>query len=340
YRSDGFWRKIEFYREQPDINFKHNLILMLQLRDSVPAFKFWSTYPNLNTAFRSDQLSLPYITNREIDTNGDGKYDELNIDLNVAIDPKDQVIGAQLILFFDYRLHSKIYLQMESITHMKYESPTTGRGLRVIGNLKLNQKEPLDFSNLFLPLFIVYRSDGFWRKIEFYREQPDINFKHNLILMLQLRDSVPAFKFWSTYPNLNTAFRSDQLSLPYITNREIDTNGDGKYDELNIDLNVAIDPKDQVIGAQLILFFDYRLHSKIYLQMESITHMKYESPTTGRGLRVIGNLKLNQKEPLVYRKHHIGLNENIIGSQEFFIEDMLESYIRRNCESLLIIIKT
>ncbi|CAG2181578.1 unnamed protein product, partial [Oppiella nova] len=178
-------------------------------------------------------------------------------------------------------------------------------------------------------------SDGFWRKVEFYREQPDINFKHNLILVLQLRDTAPAYKLWSTYPHLNAAFPSDQLSLPYITNREIDTNSDGKYDELNIDLKAPIRANDEVIGAQLILFFEYKLHSKIFLQMESIANIKYESPNAGRSLRVIGDLRLKQKEPLVYRRHHIGFNENIKGSQEFFVEDMLESYIRRNFSTSL-----
>lgn len=73
------------------------------------------------------------------------------------------------------------------------------------------------FANLLLPLLITYKSDGFWRKIELYREQPDINFKHNLILMLELKDSITEFKFWSTFANLNNAFGSDQLCVPYIS---------------------------------------------------------------------------------------------------------------------------
>lgn len=72
-------------------------------------------------------------------------------------------------------------------------------------------------ANLLIPLFIVYRSDGLWRKIEFYREQPDINFKHNLILILKLKDSVPEFKFWSTFSEMNKAFGSDQLCVPHIS---------------------------------------------------------------------------------------------------------------------------
>ena len=71
-------------------------------------------------------------------------------------------------------------------------------------------------SNLLIPIVVIYKSDGLWRKVEFYREQPDINFKHNLILLLQLKDSYPGFKFWSTYSHLNQAFRSDQISVPFI----------------------------------------------------------------------------------------------------------------------------
>ncbi|XP_054164730.1 transmembrane protein 231-like [Oppia nitens] len=181
-------------------------------------------------------------------------------------------------------------------------------------------------SNLFIPLFIVYRSDGFWRKIEFFSEQPDINFKHNLILVLQLNHSLPGFKFWSTYPQLNSVLRSNQLSLPYITNREIDVNGDGKYDELNIDLNVAINPNEEVIGTQLILFFDYKIN---------VTNIEYYSLKNGRRLRVIGDLVFHQKVPLVYRKHYIPNNDLTNHFQDFFIEDFLEAYVRRNFSTSL-----
>ena len=70
--------------------------------------------------------------------------------------------------------------------------------------------------NIFIPLFVVYNSDGLWRKVEFFREQPNINFKHNLIAILQLKNS-PDIKFWSTFPHLNHLFGPHQLSVPYIT---------------------------------------------------------------------------------------------------------------------------
>jgi transmembrane protein 231 len=68
--------------------------------------------------------------------------------------------------------------------------------------------------------------------------------------------------------------------------------------------------------------------------MESIAYIEYKSPNPGKGLRVIGELKLHQKEPLLYRGSDFRFNENLMNSQEFSqeltLENMMNSYVRRN----------
>jgi transmembrane protein 231 len=71
-------------------------------------------------------------------------------------------------------------------------------------------------ANLILPLIIIYRSDGLWRKIETFREQADVNFKHQLIVSLDLKDSMNGNTFWSSFPLLNNAHHSQQIRVPHV----------------------------------------------------------------------------------------------------------------------------
>jgi transmembrane protein 231 len=68
--------------------------------------------------------------------------------------------------------------------------------------------------------------------------------------------------------------------------------------------------------------------------MESIAYIEYKSPNPGKGLQVIGELKLHQKEPLLYHRSDLRFNQNLVNSeefsQEFTLEDMMNSYVRRN----------
>lgn len=69
--------------------------------------------------------------------------------------------------------------------------------------------------------------------------------------------------------------------------------------------------------------------------MESLVNIENNSPKPKNGFQVMADLKFIQKEPLVYRKRYIGINDNIIGSKELFIEDILKSFVKRNCEMRL-----
>lgn len=55
----GFWLKESTYREQPEVNYKHHLILLVQGSDPGSLIGY-STYPNFNLLL-GDKIRIPTI---------------------------------------------------------------------------------------------------------------------------------------------------------------------------------------------------------------------------------------------------------------------------------------
>ena len=55
----GFWLRESTYREQPDVNFKHQVILLLQGSD-INTLVTYSTYQNYNNLM-ADNIRIPFI---------------------------------------------------------------------------------------------------------------------------------------------------------------------------------------------------------------------------------------------------------------------------------------
>ena len=54
----GFWQRLDVYNEQPDIHYKHQLIIFLQLSDG--DYITWSTYQNFNK-LQMEKLRVPLV---------------------------------------------------------------------------------------------------------------------------------------------------------------------------------------------------------------------------------------------------------------------------------------
>ncbi|XP_033112048.1 transmembrane protein 231-like, partial [Anneissia japonica] len=109
------------------------------------------------------------------------------------------------------------------------------------------------------PFLIAYSSRGFWIKEAIYREQPEVHFKHELLLILETSTSYVA---WSTYENFNQLEQS-QLVVPVVKTREEDSNRDGKPDQLDYSIQVPLLDTQEVYSVKLLLIFDYRLYVSI-----------------------------------------------------------------------------
>ncbi len=61
------------------------------------------------------------------------------------------------------------------------------------------------------PLLITYRSQGFWQRMDVYREQPEVHFKHEVLVSLEIggdsgedpQGDPQGTIGWSTYKNYN-----------------------------------------------------------------------------------------------------------------------------------------
>ena len=183
------------------------------------------------------------------------------------------------------------------------------------------------------PLLIAYRSQGFWMTTNTYMEQPDIRFKKQVILALQ-GSSPGNFFAWSTYSNFNNLLQSN-LRIPVVSSIETDTNGDGKFDQLNFTASVPLAAGESVISFQLLLVFDYRLYRMSTFQMETLAYVTETSSLPGSSFTSFGDLKLNQKTPLRHRGIDTRFNTTIIDGTSIFASaydftNIFNSYSQRN----------
>lgn len=158
------------------------------------------------------------------------------------------------------------------------------------------------------PLLIAYYSLGFWLKESTYREQPEVRFKHDLILVLQGTSTVLGY---STYNNFNTILRN-RLRTSTIKSQEVDENSDGRYDYLEFTLEMPINANEDVRSVQLLLFFHYKLHKYSSVELESLAYLHYDSGISGSSFYTDGDLLLKQKNPLSHKGSFTKFNTGIV----------------------------
>eukprot|EP00794_Sanderia_malayensis_P019194 gene19194-21116_t len=163
-----------------------------------------------------------------------------------------------------------------------------------------------------LPLLIAYYSQGFWLKESSYREQPEVHFKHNVIVIVQGND-VNTLVAYSTFQNFNNLL-GDKVRIPFIQSYETDVNRDGKNDNLQFELQIPLKETENVNSVQLLLFFDYKLHRFSSLQMESMAYIHHTSAISGSEFYTEGELRLKQKYLLPHKGTYTTYNVAIVDS--------------------------
>lgn len=187
------------------------------------------------------------------------------------------------------------------------------------------------------PLLITYRSQGFWKKFNIYREQPDIHFKHKMLLLLETKDPEQLI-FWSSFSRLNQLM-GKRIRIPTIENREEDVDRDGRNDGLHMNINIPVGD-EEVLSAKLILLFDYKLHLYSSFQMESLAFIHHSSPLAGSSLSIVGELSLHQREPLRHRGKDMRYNSPIINEsandiEVYTLEKIFSVYSSRNVTTVM-----
>ncbi|XP_067006941.1 transmembrane protein 231 [Anabrus simplex] len=188
------------------------------------------------------------------------------------------------------------------------------------------------------PFLLAYRSHGFWLKTETYREQPDVLYKHQYIVVVET-DHLDTPILCSTFPNLNNFLR-DRGLCSLVKSREEDHNNDGRRDELHIEFELSIHNYKAVHSVRLFLLFDYKLRKICSLQMESLGVIQHSASLPGARFDVVADLRLVQKQPLQYRRRDLRYNSSVINAESIFPESfnfqaILLEYAKRNVSTRL-----
>ena len=107
------------------------------------------------------------------------------------------------------------------------------------------------------PLLMAYRSQRFWLRTATYREQPEIHFKHEVIMLADLAKGGRVG--WATFNTVND-FLVENVRIPVIKSREEDNNRDRVLDGLTISMQMPVRPEEEVVGVTAILLFNIKLH--------------------------------------------------------------------------------
>ncbi|XP_043843388.1 transmembrane protein 231 [Dromiciops gliroides] len=188
------------------------------------------------------------------------------------------------------------------------------------------------------PLFVAFRSHGFWLKRSTYEEQPTVQYLHEVLLVALLSSPSGEYLAWSTFPTFNQ-LQGDNLRVPVISAREEDRNLDGKMDQLYFKLDLPLKPNEHVLGIQLILTFSYELTRMSRFAMQTMAFIQSYFPVPGAKLYMNGDLKLQQKQPLKYRGIDDRYNVSVINRTSIFASDynlrrIVDEYHKRNVTTI------
>ncbi|KAM9757014.1 transmembrane protein 231 isoform 1-T1 [Dama dama] len=215
------------------------------------------------------------------------------------------------------------------------------------------------------PLLVAFRSHGFWLKRSSYEEQPTVRFQHQVLLVALLGSEPGGFLAWSTFPAFNR-LQEGHLRVPLVSAdsslaelpgkpefihtdtellqekfaREEDRNQDGKMDVLRFELELPLQPTEQVLGVQLILTFSYQLHRMSTFVMQSMAFLQSSFAVPGSQLYVNGDLRLQQKQPLSCGGLDVRYNVSVINGTSPFASDydltrIVAAYQERNVTTIL-----
>jgi len=164
-----------------------------------------------------------------------------------------------------------------------------------------------------------------------YREQPDIHFKHELILVANT--AAGGQLGWSTFRPVNS-FLVDNVRIPVITSREEDINRDGLLDSLDMEIKMPLQQGEEIVSVSLILLFDVKLYKYSWVSMTGLVYLQ-SGGWSGSGVNIVGDVDIVQRQPLAHRGRDNRFSaspvpENSEFPTDFHIPTILKNYAERN----------
>jgi len=192
---------------------------------------------------------------------------------------------------------------------------------------------------LLLPFFLLLYSDGgLWLKEGTYREQPDVKFLYQYIIILETASTTVAASqtkeiFVSNQDELNVQ-RTGSYRAANIEFNENDFDLDGRFDSFTLETEIPLGEDEQVVGMQAVLFFNYKLEDRVKFDTESVAYTTFDSGLPLASYDSKGTLELRQIKPLGIRDYSSTLYAEetplINESSSTNIGQILEKYRERN----------
>lgn len=104
--------------------------------------------------------------------------------------------------------------------------------------------------------------------------------------------------FFSTSKEINKIFNTN-LRFPILQTAEIDENGDGISERLEVNFQMPITFDEQINGMNALFFHDVMLTSKAKYLFDALTYTNFQSPFPFSRLYMDGDVVLRQASPLL-----------------------------------------
>ena len=167
-----------------------------------------------------------------------------------------------------------------------------------------------------------------WKKQNFYFEQPDVQFKNEIVL--EVLDIQGNSRTFSTVQAINS-LTLNELGVPLIKLNKFDNNADGKIDNFNLHLEFRSQPSD-IRNIKLIGTFDYSLKDLLQIEMVGLMVIDIDTPNGASQVITTGELQLKENAPvLVDSVKRTIYNTNPLDEyKSFSLFDILQFYNARN----------
>ena len=166
-----------------------------------------------------------------------------------------------------------------------------------------------------------------WKKQNFYFEQPDVEFRNELILEVLYKNGQS--KMFSTVKLINS-LSMNEVGVPLVKYTKYDTNANGLIDSMNIHIEFKSKPSD-VKNVKLISTFDYSLKKLLQIEMIGMLYLDIDTPNGASRIIADGELEMKQSSPVLIDSVKRTLyNTNPLDDyQSFSLPDILEFYNNR-----------
>mmetsp|Transcript_5944 Transcript_5944/g.17791 ORF Transcript_5944/g.17791 Transcript_5944/m.17791 type:complete len:320 (-) Transcript_5944:75-1034(-) len=191
-----------------------------------------------------------------------------------------------------------------------------------------------------VPLYAGLAFDHVWLRERSYREQPLVNFTHELLVAFAGSTPTEAVG-WSTRVDLEPLL-PDRMRVPTVRSTPHDRNHDGVTDTWELLLQM---PMGSITKGYehvfLLAAYDFELRGKVSEKIGGLIVIDIRNPTPATGVWLQGDLRLRQTVPLrlsselrdVYSRNHLVIqwtSNDALSHKPLTVQSLLQPYAAQN----------